>query len=159
MKRYISVIQALLIIALTSCGDVTCDEDSEAVASARALTPERLERLYAQMAELVEKVKKEEVYIEYSVYDDGIPEEFEDIGAISIEPVRGIPSIRLDGCFDHHIDLLFVGIGIIEPSSSEKQILLIWGEHSTAGEEVLWKENIGANQAELTTPDAARPTS
>ena len=52
----------------------------------------------------------------------------------------------LEGCFDHFVIMYFHGIGTFK-DRKEPEILLVWGEHSGRGEDILWQKESGANQA------------
>ena len=129
----------LLVAALAFFWEAPyCGEDSEAVAYARSLSPDRLEKLYRDMEVYSQR---NDIPIDgYQVGDERhkIPEAFSDLKVRRIRPREG--NIMVEGCFDHYIYLRFHGIGMFA-ESEEKKIVLNWGEHPPhTGTEVLWAE-------------------
>lgn len=137
MTRYKLLVFAI-IAPLVSCRGIgfTCDEDSRAVAAARALDGARLERLYADAEELFRKTPTSRLG---PVEVSPIPDEFKDIDPIlmrvhsdGIFPDSVL--LRLKGCLDHHVDLHVNSI-----AKADASITVSWGEGPTAGDEVLWR--------------------
>ena len=115
----------------------SCGEDSEAVAYARSLSSERLERLYHDM-ELFSRNKKVPM-TGYQTYNEEayVPDEFADLDVALVRPRDG--NIMVEGCFDHYIYLKFEGVGRLSRQADKKRIILNWGEHPPhAGSEILW---------------------
>ena len=126
------------MIAFSFFWDIpSCQEDSEAVAYARSLSSQRLEKLYKDMEAFSHR---EDIPIDgYQVYDESndVPDEFADLKVVKIRPEKG--NIMVKGCFDHYIYLTFKGIGRRAQPNDKKQIILNWGEHPpNTGTEVLW---------------------
>ena len=124
--------------SLAGCIDVTCDgNDSEAVA-ARALSKERLERLYTDIANWGPNKHWTDVYL----WDDAkgeVPEQFKDIGAGFAERTfDGNVVLRLRGCMDHHLDLI-----VVLAKDEDPRIELRYGEGPTSGQEILWRRGDG----------------
>jgi hypothetical protein len=116
-----------------------CNEDSEAVAYARSLSPDRLEKLYYDMEQLSED---ESVPFSGFMRRDGqdFPEPFRDLEVVKIQPRD--ENIMIEGCFDHYVYLHFEGFGEEPGSGSARQIILSWGEwEPQAGSQVLWRED------------------
>ena len=115
-----------------------CDEGSEAVAYGRSLTQYSLQRLFIDM----EAFSRESHGAPRDISTppgDTLPPPFADIDAVFVRLRNQRLMIRLEGCFDHHVDLWFDGI--LEQDKRPRQIVLSWGQFSHSGYEVLWSEN------------------
>lgn len=117
---------------------VSCYEDSEAVAYARSLPKERLAKLYYDL----EKASLDPALGYFDEIWAGskgeFPEPFSDIKAFGIRPKR--ESIMLNGCFDHYVIFDFHGFESNKKYHPKRQIILSWGEHDSAGSEVIWSQ-------------------
>ena len=71
-----------------------------------------------------------------------IPSQFSDINPVMIRPFGAAPIIRLKGCMDHHIDLVFPALGAQSTAIGPppRIILRYGGTDADRGEEVLWKK-------------------
>ncbi len=131
MPQFVRII-CLPIVVLTfiSCNSGDCSEDSPAVREARALSQERLTRMYSDMERLHESGQ---TYHRVPKISDSAPSEFADIqyNDIILSDLR--IRLALEGCFDHYVLLYFYGI----VDDREPMISLQWGE--TSGSEVLWR--------------------
>lgn len=67
------------------------------------------------------------------------PEPFSDIQATQIRPRQA--NIMLEGCFDHHVYLLFEGYEAYKDREPRKRIKLQWGEFESSGSQILWEEH------------------
>ncbi|MCU7843569.1 MAG: hypothetical protein KZQ93_06980 [Candidatus Thiodiazotropha sp. (ex Monitilora ramsayi)] len=98
----IIIVPVILVLLLMFLWDVpSCDEDSEAVAYARSLSPQRLEKLFRDME--MHSVREDLPIGGYQVQRnrDQIPDEFADLKVVKIRPAEG--NIMIEGCFDHYI--------------------------------------------------------
>lgn len=119
---------------LLGCDGTQCDEQSEKVKFAKSLSQERLYSLF-------ESIKKYRSEGHTHPFEKGsqhspIPKEFSDIDPLKIRVERKLPTIMLEGCFDHFVLLLFYGV----EEEGKGKILLQWGEGSTGGRQLLWQE-------------------
>ena len=131
----IRLLTVLVIIAgLYGCAGfglgVTCDEDSQEVKFAKSLSQERLAKSF-------DDVRKYKGYYRFNDAQD-IPVEFSDLNAVLFRRDRYSTKyvqarFRLKGCLDHHVDLVV----IYKPG--DPKIKLVWGEHITAGSQILWR--------------------
>ena len=91
---------------------------------ARLLSQERLQRLYTEA-------------LPFASGEPGggpVPSQFQDLGALALRShIPGIVHIRLQGCFDHHVDLVAFG-----ESHQGPRIELWYSEHPRQ-KEVLWQ--------------------
>jgi hypothetical protein len=143
LKKPILLIGLLLLLALFGvvvlCFTVgSCDGDSRAANDARKLPPQRLEKLFADMERLralPDPSGSEHWGLESAAE---FPPEFRDLDCLAIRSKGDAPLIRLRGCFDHHLDLRFHGIG--EPDLGDHHapgIFLNYGEVEDH-DELLW---------------------
>lgn len=130
--------------SLAGCGDLSCDGNDPVVVAARALSEERLERLYADAEHVIRT--KPKVLGEYWDDTDGpVPEWFKDFKPIKIRVQSrkrsSFPqsvSLMLKGCFDHYIYLDVTSIG-----TADARIEIKYGEGPSSGTEVLWRREAG----------------
>lgn len=109
-----------------------CSEDSPAAEYARDLPQERLARLYGE----IKAISESENFVgRVSINSERAPTELSDLeyGYLVADSPR-YTRIMLEGCFDHHVVLRFMGLEGEEPPS----IILTWGEGPGAGQEQLW---------------------
>ena len=141
-KLSVTVILAA-IAAVCAWHFTICDGTSIASIKARKLSQDRLKLLHQQMADLCAAQADSPTDIPLGVSEKyPIPSQFSDINSVMIRPFGKAPIIRLKGCMDHHIDLVFPDLGdpatVIHPSP---RIILRYGEtEADQGEEVLWKK-------------------
>ncbi len=114
-----------------------CSRNSAAASYARSLSQHRLEKLYRDMERYSYLADgPHRGYSNYTDWDD-FPEEFQDIEAVFVRPKWGY--IRVRGCLDARVDLVFEGIG---SNSGVKypvnRIVLTIGEVEFTHEE-LWR--------------------
>lgn len=121
--------------------DYDCSETSEAVAFARSLPAERLEKLYYDMERLsADKSFPTGGYASFELNEgEKFPEPFSDLEAVKIRPRDG--NIMIEGCFDHYVMLYFEGYGRMKELQPDRRIILAWGEwEPDAGTQILWQE-------------------
>ncbi|MEK7950302.1 hypothetical protein [Luteolibacter soli] len=117
-----------------------CDANSKQGRMARSLSRDQLAGLHRAMTKLWDKIPKEEresAHIRFG--SDQIPEEFGGLDAHLVRIRDGNSIIRLQGCMDHYLDLVFYGVG--EPTSRgdhSPRIVLMSGEHEIQTE-TLWR--------------------
>ena len=114
-----------------------CDENSKAVAFARSLSQERLNKLFTDIKEL--KTSGKTLYYIYDAKGAAtIPTQFKDLNLKKIDGLRQSKFVKvmLEGCFDTFVFLYIYGV-----DEGEAKIVLTWGEGPFAGEQVLWKKN------------------
>ena len=120
-------------LSLLGCGDVTCDADSVEVASARQLSQARLQQVANDVDELLRGNSKPAGSL-WTVSEEGVPEQFQDIGVVVSRVTPIDVRLRLKGCMDHHVDLVVTG-----SVAGSDRIELWFGEGPTSGKEVLWE--------------------
>ncbi len=148
-KQFLSALTTVIYFGLVSVAGIlliafiafgiwmpSCDEDSEAVQLAKAISQERLSKLYLDM----ERYSEMEDIAPFG-YSEGsekaaIPNEFVDLTPAKVRPIDG--NIMLEGCFDHYVYLRFNGIGFTKELYDAKEIILSWGEGPNAGSVKLW---------------------
>ena len=136
----IAVPLILIVVFIVFTGPIpSCTEDSDAVRYARSLSSERLSILYNDMKKFyINKTSPAGGYY-VSSGEMEIPIEFKDLEVAKIRPADA--NIMIEGCFDHYVYLHFEGYRF-KKAPEIKQITLSWGEHSNAGKEILWAENM-----------------
>ena len=89
-----------------------CDADSRQARMARALSQERLASLHHAMSELWKRSPKDAQNLPQVYFSqDQIPKEFDGLNAKVVRIRHGNAIIRLQGCMDHHLDMVFSGVG------------------------------------------------
>jgi hypothetical protein len=98
---------ALLVFVFPSC-----DADSKEARMARSLSQDRLASLHHAMSELWRKSPKDaQNFPQVYFSGDRIPKEFDGLNARLVRIRDGRAIIRLQGCMDHHLDMVFSGVG------------------------------------------------
>jgi hypothetical protein len=124
---------SMFISSLSGCSSSqgACDEQSEAVQYAKALSQNRLDKLYTDIKSFAESGRE---FHRVESNSQASPEELSDLlyQDILLDGLRS--RILLKGCFDHYVILKFNGIYNEQPSS----IILSWGEGSNYGKQQLW---------------------
>lgn len=111
-----------------------CGEDSEAVAFARSLSEERLEKLYFDFESLSKSTDVSEIYSSHGE-GESLPAKFVDLKVVKLRPTLGY--ILVQGCMDHGVVMDFSGF----TKETEKKITLSWGEVPLdGGSEVIWMQ-------------------
>lgn len=117
-----------------------CEVTSRQARMARALSQERLAGMHLAMTKLWATIPEDERNIaSVSFSGEQIPKEFGGLNARFVRIRGGHSIIRLQGCFDHHQDLIFYGVG--EPTTygdHSPRIDLHSGEHDVTVE-TLWR--------------------
>ncbi|HEY1122786.1 MAG TPA: hypothetical protein VGE67_14340 [Haloferula sp.] len=85
-----------------------------------ALPPERLDR-YSDL------------------FGEKIPAEFKDLDCRVLRPGGAYPVIRLEGCMDHWLDMVFFGLGEPVGTHDNSSRIALWSGEFEHIEEVLWK--------------------
>lgn len=121
----ISIPLVLVIVFMFMWDTPSCGRESEAVAYARAMGPDRLEQLYKDM-----ELYSGKDNIPLNGYDlinenEVMPKEFRDLRVIKVRPSDG--SIMVQGCFDEYVFLNFKGSAW---RGGERQITLSYPAHS-----------------------------
>jgi hypothetical protein len=121
-----------------------CSATSKQARMARSLSQERLGELHRAMTALWAAIPEEERDFARVHFSAGqIPKEFEGLNARLVRIRSDDSIIRLQGCMDHHLDLMFHGVG--EPISQHEdptpRITLGSGEFDRRVE-VLWREEV-----------------
>jgi hypothetical protein len=135
----VAIFGVMVVVLMFLFGDTatSCSEDSVSVAYARGLSKERLAKLYYDVEKSA--LNPDEPYSDLKPNIEGVfPEPFSDIKAVRIRPKQ--ENIMLNGCFDHYVYLSFHGLADNKEFYPERQIVLSWGEHDRAGNEVIWSE-------------------
>jgi hypothetical protein len=131
---------ALLLLMVPDCG-----ADSKQARMAKALSQERLASLHHAMKQLWAAIPEQERgFASMKFSGEKIPREFGGLHARWVGIHHGSSIIRLQGCFDHHLDLVFHGVGeptgpVVEPP----RIDLRSGEHAMMRTETLWRPAAG----------------
>lgn len=140
----IAVPLVLIVMLNVFTGPIpSCTEDSNAVKYARSLSSERLANLYEDMYKFYTNKTSPSGGYYVSSGEMEIPLEFADLKVARIRPADA--NIMIEGCFDHYVYLHFEGYRF-KDALELKQIVLSWGEHTNAGKEVLWAENMPNKQ-------------
>ena len=131
-----AVLRVLVVLAcwlaMSSCSEVVCDEDSTEVAFARQFPQSRWERLVLDARHLKGAVSD---VLGAPVGDlSSTPAELADLKPVDAKFYGDTLAVKLKGCFDHHIYL----ITDFHPPGTET-VILQWGEGPTFGSEVLWR--------------------
>ena len=119
------VIITFLLSILTGCSPVICGADSKKVTYAKALTNLQLEKLFNDTTEFFQT--NERIH-----FQGELPAQFKDLGIKVIRVHRGV-HLRLQGCFDHHVDLVVFDQG-------ENQRIELWYGEENFQKDVLWKQ-------------------
>lgn len=123
------LLSSVCLATLAACGQVTCDEDHPAVASARSIAPSEWARLFSE-AETVARADADGTGI--VEMKSRLSARFE-ISPLALRMFPGHASIKLAGCYDHGVRLVMHGL-----NSPQRRIELTWGEGPTSGSQVLW---------------------
>jgi hypothetical protein len=118
--------------ALNSCGP-----NSDALFYVRALSAQRLEKLYRDMERLSSRSIPSG---EYVLYDDreAVPEEFSDLKFAKVNPRFG--KIMVEGCLDEYIVLRFKGtVWTDDPAQIELSYPTHSGEPYEMHNEIIWQ--------------------
>ena len=116
-----------------------CDADSKKGRMVKSLPPERLAELYAAMAKLRNALPPEERRRRWDLRGEKIPKEFAGLNCRIVRPGSDYPLIRLQGCMDHYLDMVFFGLGEPAGARDNSPRIELWsGEHPVI-EELLWK--------------------
>ena len=110
-----------------------CNDNDEALKIAKGLSQEQLTELYIQIERLQsEYVKNKSI--------DPFPANIE-VAGIKAKALNLINHVMvLGGCFDNKVYFQFKGLKDSSRRSNEAQIILRWGEHETAGSEIVWRK-------------------
>jgi len=100
----------ITVFLLAGCGVGDCEKDSETAIFARNLPKDRLGLLFQYSETLGEESSKEHYY-------DGtpLPEEISDLPIKVLRVDKRKVLFRLEGCLDHHLDLVVVRTGDNSP--------------------------------------------
>jgi hypothetical protein len=127
---------ALLIWAFPAC-----DADSKQARMAKSLSRERLADLHRAMAALWSGLPKEDGEVAHiEIHHSKFPAVFDGLNAAFVRIDFGTSIIRLEGCMDHHLDLVFFGVG--EPNSpgdDHSPRIELWSGDYNRKIEVLWR--------------------
>lgn len=116
-----------------------CDASSSQAKMARGLPPERLAELYRTMGELYGALPEDEKKYQQTLFGEKVPKEFEGLKCDVVRVGGNYPGIlRLEGCFDHYLDMKFYGIGEASTGDNSPRITLQSGEFEILEEE-LWR--------------------
>ena len=117
-----------------------CDASSKQGRMANSLPPERLAELYATRAKLRSALPADEREVRrFDLRQEQIPKEFEDLNCRVVRPGGSAPLIRLEGCMDHYLDMVFFGLGDSAARGDNSPRIELWsGEHDWI-KEVLWR--------------------
>ena len=143
------IVLAVLVLGFIAWFGTRCNAGSWKARKARSLPEERLEALYDAMKDLRSTIPADKSFSrsKYDLTGDQIPAEFQDLGCRVVRAGTDYPLIRLEGCFDHHLDLHFYGIG--EPSDRgdhSPRITMASGD-SDRKEELLWRPKDEVNKS------------
>jgi len=116
-----------------------CDASSKKGRRAKSLPPERLAELYTAMAKLRNALPPEKRNGYSDLSGEEIPEEFKDLDCRVVRPGGAYPLIRLEGCMDHHLDIVFFGLGEPVGSRDNSPRIALWSGEFEHIEDVLWK--------------------
>jgi len=127
--------RAMFAVVLT-CGIVGCcpgPSSEDGARRARAMSPEALEQLYAQMRAIRVSIGEFGVG-RFGPAEDPVPAEFQGIGAVFVD-VGDLDRIGMGGCFDDKAALIFLGLD----GQDTRAIILVPGEWQR--NEVLWSDS------------------
>ena len=116
-----------------------CESSSRKGRMVKSLPPERFAELYAAMAKLRNALPPDERLRRGDLSGQKIPREFADLNCRIVRPGSDYPLIRLQGCMDHYLDMVFFGLGEPAGSRDNSPRIELWsGEHPVI-QELLWK--------------------
>ena len=117
-----------------------CSASSPKADKVRAISKSDFADMHAAMRELRKSKKDETGFSMESFSEENIPSEFHALNCISITWDDYYCNARLEGCFDHHLDVVFHGTGeSMEFQNGPPRIELVSGEHESRRVEVLWE--------------------
>ncbi len=128
-----------------------CSSTSRQADKARALSEDQFTKLHEAMTALVMSFPMEDRIIPHQYTGKSIPRDFLDLSPVLIR-LGDSPLIRLEGCYDEHLDLRFFSVG--EPDDvgdHSLRIVLVSGDYDMP-KEILWQQKQQANKAEMATP-------
>ena len=116
-----------------------CSAGSKQARMARSLSASRLQELHQAMIALRSSLPEDERDFRQELWRDDLPPVFHDLNCALVRYGGDSPLIRLEGCMDHHLDLMFYGIGESSQFGDHSpRITLVSGEFDVK-EEVLWR--------------------
>lgn len=125
-----------------------CTASSKQAENARMLSQEQLADLHKAMKELRESITFEHELERHDLMEEDIPELFRALlDPKLVRPGGYWPLVRLEGCFDHHLDLMFYGIGEPNEDKVSPRIVLVSGEHDIVEEVLFEAKEIRTNQS------------
>ena len=121
-----------------------CSATSKQAKMVRSLPQERLGELHRAMTALwsaIPPAERDDADMEF--FEGQIPNEFDGLNAKLVRIRWGDSIIRLEGCMDHHLDLMFHGVGepILQDEDPAPRITLVSGENNP-GVEVIWRKEV-----------------
>lgn len=129
-SRHLSI--TLLAWLLVGCDSFDCEGDSAEAAAMRALDRDRLQQLALDIDALWSARSDSEKHRVFRSRDN-MPVEFKKLGIRMLRIHSDRATLRLKGCFDHHLDL-----AVSRDEVGVSQVALMYGEGPCTEKEILW---------------------
>lgn len=123
----------MIAIVLVGCDFPNCSEDAPEVAFARAMSQQRLSKLFEYNEQLLDADAYPTGFL-----DQPLPEPIADLPVKTIRSDGGkrVPELgvyyRLQGCMDHHVDL------VVYDSRNDSPRIELWYGENPLEKEILW---------------------